>query len=316
MEDKPLVSIALCTYNGVKFLIQQLDTLVDQTYENIEIIAVDDCSTDGTFELLQGYAERYANFFVYRNETNIGFLKNFEGALGRCHGEFIALCDQDDIWHPQKIELQMAAIGNNMVIYHDSEFIDGEGELMNKKMSDFHNFYRGDEPKVFLFWNCVSGHSMLFRKELLQYAFPFKNNFYHDWWLTYVAVNVGSIDFIPQCLVQYRRHGGSSTENDILSKPQRLLQDMRWLELCASYRHNKHPGFVTTLYELYKARVNSFTSIHLWNVLKENMDWLYFIDRRRKKTKRKQLRSYIWGLRSKNIWHTFIRPNPAKIFRY
>jgi glycosyltransferase involved in cell wall biosynthesis len=221
MENLPLVSIALCTYNGGKFLAQQLDTLINQTYKNIEIIALDDCSTDETFSILSAYGKKYSNFFVYRNEKNLGFLKNFEKALHYCKGEFIAFCDQDDLWLPEKIAIQVAAIGDNQLIYHDSEFINEQNESLGKKMSDVFNFYRGDEPEVFLFSNCISGHAMLIRRELLQHAFPLKENYYHDWWLAYVAANIGTIDFIPQCLVRYRQHEKSNTDLLNLSKAKK-----------------------------------------------------------------------------------------------
>ena len=105
MKHGPLVSIALCTYNGAGFIAEQLDTLITQTYAPIEIIAVDDSSTDETFNILMAYAAKYSQIKIYKNENNIGFAANFERAATLCDGELIALCDQDDLWHPQKIEL-------------------------------------------------------------------------------------------------------------------------------------------------------------------------------------------------------------------
>jgi len=313
---QPLVSIALCTYNGEKFLAGQLDTLINQTYKNIEIIAVDDCSTDNTYAILQEYAAKYPVFTVYRNSRNVNFLKNFEIALSRCKGELIALCDQDDLWHPQKIELQVAAIGSNMVIYHDSEFIDEDSRLMGIKMSDSHNFYSGDEPGVFLLGNCVSGHAMLFKRELLKHALPFANNSYHDWWLTYVAVNIGTIDFIPQCLVKYRRHERSSTVNDILTESQRLKQDIKWLEFCAAYSNNKRPQFVMELLKLYKKRTISVTSIRLGRFLKHNIHTLFYIHKTSPKDKLRKVHKLFWGLKGNNFWYTYISPDPHRIIHY
>jgi len=316
MTTPPLISVALCTYNGEKFLTEQLDSLIAQTYENIEIIAVDDCSTDNTFGILTKYAAKHRNISIYRNDQNNGFLKNFEIALSYCNGDFIALCDQDDVWKPEKIDLQVAAIGENMVIYHDSEFIDDEGKLTGEKLSDSHNLYRGSDPKVFLFRNCVSGHAMLIRKDLLKHAFPFKNRFYHDCWLAYVAVNIGSIDFIPQCLVKYRRHPDSSTEKDVLTKSARILQEIKWLEVCASYSENKEAKFVKKLLKLYKNRTNSFTSIQLRNMLMKNVDLLFYIDNRSREAKLKHIKRFFWGIRAKNFWYTYISSNPEKVLHY
>jgi len=211
MEQSPLVSIAVCTYNGAKFLAAQLDTLVNQTYKPIEIIVADDCSNDDTFAILTEYAAKYPQFRIYRNEKNLGFPANFEKAVKLCSGDLIALCDQDDLWDHRKIELQVDAIKDNILIYHDSEFIHEDGASMHKSMSDVMNLYRGSEPEVFLFFNCVSGHSILMKKELLNDALPLKKDYFHDWWLAYVATNAGKIDFIPQCLVKYRQHDRSDT---------------------------------------------------------------------------------------------------------
>lgn len=316
MTHQPLISIALCTYNGGRFLAGQLDSLVNQTYKNIEIIAMDDCSSDGTYHILNNYAEAYPGLFtIYRNHENLGFLKNFEAALKHCNGELIALCDQDDLWYPEKLELQVAAIGDNIMIYHDSEFINDNDNPTGGKMSDFHNFYSGSNPDVFLLWNCVSGHEMLFKKELLKYALPFKAGFYHDWWLTYVAVNIGSIDFIPQCLVKYRRHEASSTINDVLTEGQRFIQDTKWLELCASFPGNKHPAFVRELYRLFKERINAFTSVKLKNLLIKNIDTLYYIPVKSRKEKLKIVGKLGWGMKGKNFWYTYIRPSPCKVHR-
>ncbi|BAU56274.1 putative glycosyltransferase EpsH [Mucilaginibacter gotjawali] len=278
--SSPLVSIALCTYNGEKYLAQLLDTLVAQTYKNIEIIAVDDNSSDKSFNILSEYASLYPYFQVYKNDVNLGFTGNFERALTFCKGDLIAFCDQDDLWDPQKIEIQVKAIGDNLVIYHDSEFINEQNQSLHQKMSDLLNFYRGDDPRAFLFFNCVSGHSMLIKKQLLPDAMPFPKGFYYDWWLAYVAVNSGKIDFVPQCLVKYRQHDDSDT--DVLKKkeaendPHRhkemgqiYNERLKWLRQCAKFKKNKNPEFVYTLYTLYYERVNNYFSPALAILMKK-----------------------------------------------
>src|SRR5258708_3925751 len=102
-----LVSIALCTYNGEAYLKEQLDSLIDQTYPNCEIIIVDDCSKDGTVDILKQYANEYTQIKLYINTENLGYTKNFEKAIVLCNGEYIALCDQDDIWDKNKISIMI-----------------------------------------------------------------------------------------------------------------------------------------------------------------------------------------------------------------
>ncbi|MBS1528102.1 MAG: glycosyltransferase family 2 protein [Bacteroidetes bacterium] len=283
MKDLPLVSIALCTYNGSAHLAEQLDTLINQTYPNIEIVAVDDCSTDRTFIILQEYTARYPHIRLYRNETNLGFTANYEKALRLCTGEFVALCDQDDIWDVHKIELQVHAIKSNMLIYHDSEFIHEDGTAINRKMSDIRTFYRGGSPEPFLFDNCVSGHAILMKKELIEAALPFDRRFFHDWWLAYVAANLGTIDFLPECLVKYRQHDKSETnilkrerENDPNSLPpiEKYRFRSEWLKYCAEFEGNKDPELVKKLYEAYKKRADHFIIFSLGWLLLTHPDLL------------------------------------------
>ena len=107
MPSNPLVSIALCTYNGAGFLAKQLDSLLSQSYETIEVIAVDDCSTDSTWDILQAYARKDNRLQTHKNDYNIGHTRNFEKAIALCKGDYIALSDQDDIWVGDKIKILM-----------------------------------------------------------------------------------------------------------------------------------------------------------------------------------------------------------------
>lgn len=305
---QPSVSIALCTYNGVKFLKEQLDSLIAQTYANLEIIVVDDCSTDKTFEILTGYAARYPQFKIYQNEANLGFTANFEKAVKLCTGELIALCDQDDIWLPQKIGLQVNAIDDNMFVYHDSEFVHEDGSSMGKKMSDIMNLYRGDEPEAFLFFNCVSGHSILMKRELLDDALPLKKGFFHDWWLAYVATNVGKIDFIDQCLVKYRQHDKSDTNILKLKRTkneyrfdsiQKIEREYKWLQYCASFKKNKRPKVVHAIYKAFEKRLNNYVSTDLSRLLFKYRKAIFFTRKKSRLSKLNYIFGRIWGVKTK-----------------
>jgi glycosyltransferase involved in cell wall biosynthesis len=311
MKQSPLVSIALCTFNGAEYLAEQLDTLVTQTYNAIEIIVVDDCSTDETYNILIAYASKYPQFKIYKNENNLGFAGNFERATTLCTGELIALCDQDDLWHPQKIELQVEALKDNIFVYHDSAFIHENGASMNKKMSDIVNLYRGDQPEVFLFFNCVSGHSILMRRELLVDALPLKRSYFHDWWLAYVATNIGKIDFIPQCLVQYRQHDKSDTnilrrgrKKDAykFSSFQKIERIQTWLGYCAAFNKNKNPQLITQFYNAFAKRVNSYASFKLSVLLFKHRNAIFYIRKKSKLNMLNYIYSQIWGGKTKKLF--------------
>ncbi|WP_259068343.1 glycosyltransferase family 2 protein [Mucilaginibacter sp. X4EP1] len=311
MEQTPLVSIALCTYNGAEYLADQLDTLVNQTYKAIEIIIVDDCSTDETISVINNYASHYSQIKVFQNETNLGFTGNFEKAVKLCKGEYIALCDQDDLWDLRKVELQVSNIKDNIFIYHDSEFIHEDGSAMGKKVSDIMNLYRGGEPEVFLFFNCVSGHSILMKRELLADALPLKPGYFHDWWLAYVATNVGTIDFIPQCLVKYRQHDSSDTnilrqqrkqDKHKLSSIQKIERIEHWLAYCAEFPKNKNQKVIEQFYAAYKKRVGSYLSFELSALLFRYRKAVFFIRKKSKLNMLNYIYSQVWGVKTKKIF--------------
>jgi len=288
MNAQPLVSIALCTYNGEEFLKEQLDSLIAQTYRNLEIIVVDDCSTDSTIGILSEYADQHPLIQLFRNEKNLGYTQNFEKALRLCKGEFIAICDQDDIWLPEKISLQVDAIKTNLLIYHDSEFIDAQGGAMGLRISDKFNFYRGSDPTVFLYLNCISGHSILMKSSLLKAALPFPVGFHYDQWLAFIAAFTGSVDHLEKCLVKYRQHDKNST--DILAKKPGLRQrsnakkiagligESDWLNLCNIKTNQYEKGLIHSLYVLSVKRNDSFISLaYGWKIWKHKAQLLYLL---------------------------------------
>jgi Glycosyl transferase family 2 len=211
-SQNSLVSVALCTYNGGRFLGQQLQSILDQTYRNLEIVVVDDCSQDDSVAIATRFAAIDERIRVVRNSGNLGFKGNFEFALSLCSGELIAPCDQDDIWLPQKIAKLMTAIDGRALSYCDSALVDAQGGSTGVRMSSIVRMLSTDDPVPFAFGNCVSGHAMLFRRELLESALPVPVEFFHDWWIAAVAAGSGGIVFLPETLVLYRQHGGNVTD--------------------------------------------------------------------------------------------------------
>ncbi|TWR24053.1 glycosyltransferase family 2 protein [Mucilaginibacter pallidiroseus] len=311
MIDNPLVSIALCTYNGARFLREQLNSIVAQSYPNVEVIVVDDRSTDDTMSILEEYASRYPMFKLYRNEQNLGFTKNFEKAIGLCTGELIALCDQDDIWHPDKISMQVAAMGDNLLVYHDSEFVHQDGSPIGKKMSDLLNLYSGSEPEVFLFFNCVSGHAILMKRALVSAALPLPKGHFHDWWLAYVATNLGSILALPQSLVKYRQHDKSDTnilkltrdkDNYSFSSVEKMQRELNWLLQCASFPQNRHPKFIKAFYDAYSKRMDSYMNFKLTMLMYQKSKAIFYMRKKSRLSKLNYIYKQVWGAKIKALF--------------
>ena len=307
-----MVSIALCTYNGEAYLREQLDSIVDQSYPAIELIAVDDCSSDNTLKILEEYAAKYPCIQVFVNPKNLGYIRNFEKALRLCNGDFIALSDQDDIWDLRKIEKQVKAIGNHLLIYHDSEFVDQNGQSLYSKMSDIMNLYRGDRPEAFLFFNCISGHSVLMKKELRDELLPFPNAYFHDWWMGYVATNLGSIDFINESLVKYRQHQKADTNILKRNRDNRLRnpitaemkyeRKMLWIKSCLDYPKNKNPEFIQNLYAELQKNKEEYISFGLAKIIYKNRGMLFSINKKSTFSKLNFALKELWGGKIRRIF--------------
>jgi len=311
MDSLPLISIALCTYNGEEFLEELMNSLLAQTYKNIEIIVVDDCSSDKTTDIIKAYRERYPFIHLFQNEQNLGYNKNFEKALSICSGELIAPCDQDDIWDKDKLKLQAEAIRTNQLIYHDSEFIDSAGKSMNLKISDKFNFYRGNHPAPFLFMNCVSGHSILMKKSLVKHVLPFPSGFHYDQWLAYIATNMGSIDFLEKPLVKYRQHQHNSTDllairtprkNSTERKIEKLKQESDWLKVCMDHSSEENFELISTLYQLSLKRNSSLASPDYGFEIWKHQERLLYLMKKNKASRFFYTVRKIWGIGIKRLF--------------
>lgn len=275
-DTKLLVSIALCTYNGEKYLAQQLDSLVKQDYTNLEIVILDDFSTDATIQILKSYEKKNSEITLIQNSSNIGFNKNFEKALSYCSGQYIAIADQDDVWMQNKITIMMEHIGDNLLLYHNSNYINENGFLMNKSTQTHHRFISGYCAKNLIYYNCVSGHSCLISKKLLTITPPFPVNFYYDWWLAYTAACAGKIDYLNLSLVNHRLHNHSTTARDNCdSKSGRIYH------LNLFINHNGTPDtlkkLLVRLMENYQNQISDNISQSLFILLFKNAKQLFFI---------------------------------------
>ena len=207
----PLVSIAIATYNGESFLEAQLESIFNQDYHLIEVIVVDDCSTDQTLEILEKYA-LLGKLNLFKNYTNLGYVRNFERAIGLCSGEFVALSDQDDVWEANKISTLVKGIGNNLLIHSDAILIDDN----SKKIADSYRVFARKMvyPKSItemLLNGCVTGCTALISRSLIEAALPFPDGIHiHDKWLGIIAYLNGGLDYLQKPLVKYRQHSKNS----------------------------------------------------------------------------------------------------------
>lgn len=216
-----MVSIAMATYNGAKYLKEQIESILDQSIEDFELVICDDCSTDNTWAILENYSKKDNRIVLYRNEKNLGFKGNFEKAMGLCKGDYIALCDQDDIWMPNHLEVLLNEMNDNFqIVCGDSKLVDEKGNDLGLTWSYLYSLdYNPTDSQdvarhIILNSSSYQGASMLIRREFLKYALPIpKGVFFHDQWFAFVSCFTGGLKYIETPLSKYRRHSGEITKN-------------------------------------------------------------------------------------------------------
>ena len=208
----------MATYNGEKYLREQIDSILNQTIQDFELIVCDDCSTDTTWNILLEYQSQDKRIKCYRNEENLGFKKNFEKAIKLCTGEYIALSDQDDIWLPEHLEKLVNIIGVTDIACGNSELIDKTGKSSNKLLSDASDLcslYSDEEMtyRFLCFTNPFQGASMLIRRNFLfEKALPIPEGvLYHDAWFAACACLSQGIQYTFNVVTLYRQHGKNAS---------------------------------------------------------------------------------------------------------
>lgn len=230
----PLVSVALSTYNGARYLREQLDSVLSQEGVDFEVVAVDDGSTDATPAILDDYSARDSRLRWSPNPRNLGATRSFERAIASCRGDFVAPCDQDDVWLPAKLRTLLAAIGDADLAYGDSLYVDAGGHPCGRRVSQDTRMLEGRDPLAFLFANSVSGHACLVRRDCAVAAMPYPAGAYHDWWLALNAAGRGGVRYVDAPLVHYRRHDAAlSGMGHVAGKGEDWLA-IRWA-LVAAY---------------------------------------------------------------------------------
>ncbi len=210
-------SVALCTFNGERYLEQQLASIAAQTRHPGELVACDDGSTDGTLAILHRFAAT-APFpvSIHSNDHNLGSNRNFEQAVMLCRGERIALCDQDDLWLPHKLECcerAFAAHPELGLVFTDGDIIDAAGQRTGSRL--LQNFQFSEQSRLRLEhgdylplvrYRFVTGATVVFRADLRSYCFPVAGEWTHDGWIAAIVACLAEIRFIDEPLILYRQH--------------------------------------------------------------------------------------------------------------
>lgn len=202
------ISVALAAYKGEKYIEQQIRSILVQIGPDDEIIVSDDLPSGEIKDIVAKISDERIK---YVQGPGLGVIKNFENAIRLCGGEYIFLCDQDDVWLENKVDTCVKELENgNLLVLHDAKIVDAELNEVNKSFFDFHGSKLGIARNIVR--NSFVGCCMAFRRELKDYILPFPEKIpMHDQWIGLTALKRGKVKLICEPLILYRRHNETVT---------------------------------------------------------------------------------------------------------
>ena len=212
------ISVAICTYNGEKYIREQLESILNQEYSVDEIVVGDDGSSDRTIEVAEKILKTSdVSYLILRSTTNIGYRKNFERTIAATKGEIIFLSDQDDVWKRNKVKVVAECFQKNpryLMAFSDADVVDIK---LNKQKRSLWEacFFKRDKKKIpewdllFLKGWYVTGAAAAIRRQLFEQVRPFSEICVHDAWLAMAAGLQDRLLAIPDKLWMYRQHGAN-----------------------------------------------------------------------------------------------------------
>lgn len=215
-----MISVCIATYNGSKYIEEQITSILYQLSEEDEIIISDDGSSDDTLQKIRTFNDLRIKIY---NGPSISLTKNFENAFFHAKGDYIFTCDQDDVWEPNKVNIMMKYLNKYDLVLSDCSVVDKNLNIINN--SYFSILHSGPGFLKNLYKTTYLGCCMAFKAHLLKRTLPFPPNIImHDIWIAMYADLCGKTIFINDKLIKYRRHGenastsSSKSYNSILFK--------------------------------------------------------------------------------------------------
>lgn len=205
MKRSYFISVAMATYNGEKYIKEQLESILCQLNDNDEIIISDDGSTDNTIDIINSFEDKRIK--VFSGPKN-GVKKNFENAITNCKGKYIFLSDQDDIWMNNKIKVILKLLNEKKYscVVHDCVVFNSDDEkIINNSFYKLKNSGKGIIKNIIK--NTYIGCCMAFDRNILNKILPIPNNIeMHDQWIGIISEKCGKVHFCKNKLIKYRRH--------------------------------------------------------------------------------------------------------------
>jgi glycosyltransferase involved in cell wall biosynthesis len=216
-----MISVCLTTYNGEKYLLEQINSIISQLSLEDELIVSDDGSFDNTLNILNSFDDK--RIIIVNNNNQKGIIGNIENVLNYANGDFIFLSDQDDVWLPNKIKKTILELANNDLVISDCFVTDGKLNIIH---DSFFTLNKSSRNKwLALLRNPYLGCCMAFNRKVLEDILPFPSIIpMHDIWIGNVAAFKHKVKFIDEKLIYYRRHGSNTSTAAEATKANILMQ--------------------------------------------------------------------------------------------
>ena len=266
------VDILLATYNGEKYLAEQLDSILNQTYKNFNLIISDDNSKDSTVKILEEYEKKDDRITVFKQEKNLGVIANFEFLLSKVESDYFMFSDQDDIWNENKIEVSL-----NRLQETDSDVVFTDLMVVDDKLNTLYNSYwelKGLKNKILKYNsfdalylnNYVTGCTMIMKKEVIAKSLPLpKSTKYvlHDYWIALIASQSGKIEFLNEPTIKYRQHKNNRIGSKTRTESIKTLSEIRKLFIQVKIEH----------FQAFIENEDKFESVEIKALNREALDY-------------------------------------------
>ena len=233
------IDILLATYNGEMYIKEQIESILNQTYKNFNLIISDDHSTDNTVDILKEFEKKDKRIKLFCQEENQGYIKNFEFLLRQVKNEIYMLSDQDDFWLPEKVEKSYSTLKKQKadLAFGDLEIVDANLNTIDPSFNRFMKLNRKikkylNTNKLNYLYNCITGCTLISRKKFIEKVLPLpsKNKYVaHDHWIGIILSLNGTVAYIPEKYIKYRQHGNNQIGTDKISHKFSNINDVRKL---------------------------------------------------------------------------------------
>ena len=237
VNRKEKVSVAMATYNGEKYIKEQIETILNNLDDKDELVISDDGSSDMTIEIINKINDKRIKLLEGPRK---GLKKNFENAIKNTTGDVNFLSDQDDIWMENKVEKVLECFNNNnyILIQHDAVVVDENDKVIYESFAEHRKVKTGVIKN--LIKNSYHGCCIAFRKELIKEILPIPDNVYlHDEWIGIVAELNGKTYFLDEKLIKYRRHSENTSSFKHLPVKEMFLNRVNYTKEIYKYNKNK-----------------------------------------------------------------------------